>query len=211
MTTANDKPTGKAPAKKAAPARLAPAISALAANRPNLRAAGAPAASQGLSPLMGLESGEPTDFVTEEGSPFADGYSIKGERQVLAPLLTSDEPDEAHPLYPRLMLLERRERELQQLRLVVDHDLVLHAIDEHLAAVAGRAMRGDELRQEVFEAVALRLVDEPEGGGFIGAGAGHGWHGGCGGGRGVDCVHMGLPRLCHFARLSGGRLRQASR
>ena len=45
MTTANDKPTGKAPAKKAAPARLAPAISALAANRPNLRAAGAPAAS----------------------------------------------------------------------------------------------------------------------------------------------------------------------
>lgn len=113
MTTANDKPTGKAPAKKAAPARLAPAISALAANRPNLRAAGATAASQGLSPLMGMESGEPTDFVTEEGSPFADGYSIKGERQVLGPLLASDEPDEAHPLYPRLMLLERRERELQ--------------------------------------------------------------------------------------------------
>lgn len=111
MTTANEKPATKPPAKKASPTRLAPQISALAASRPNLRSGTAPAAT--LSPLMGLE-GEPTDFVrVEEGSPFADGYSIEGERQALALLLASEDPDETDPLYPRLMMLERRERELQ--------------------------------------------------------------------------------------------------
>ena len=54
-------------------------------------------------------------FVTEPDSPFEDGYSIAGERAALAALLAQPDPDETHPLYPRLLLLEDREATLARL------------------------------------------------------------------------------------------------
>lgn len=65
------------------------------------------------APLGAL--GEPLDFVREADSPFADGYSIAGERSALAELLAMDDPDESHPLYPRLVQLDARERKLREM------------------------------------------------------------------------------------------------
>lgn len=65
-------------------------------------------------PLMALMPGGQVGFLTEPHSPFADGYSVTAEREVLADLLESDNPDESDPRYPRLLLLEERERHLRQ-------------------------------------------------------------------------------------------------
>jgi integrating conjugative element protein (TIGR03761 family) len=64
-------------------------------------------------PMMAVE-GERLPFLTEANSPFADGYSLKAEREALADLLETDNPDEADPRYPRLLLLEEREQQMRQ-------------------------------------------------------------------------------------------------
>jgi integrating conjugative element protein (TIGR03761 family) len=64
-------------------------------------------------PMTAVE-GERLAFLTEANSPFADGYSLKAEREALADLLETDSPDDADPRYPRLLLLEEREQQLRQ-------------------------------------------------------------------------------------------------
>jgi integrating conjugative element protein (TIGR03761 family) len=118
MSSSDVKPAAPASAgPKAGVSRLksSTSASALAATRPSMMAAGT-AATSSLSPLMCSDSqfAAPTDFEKEANSPFSDGYSISGEKQALAQLLASDDPDESDPLYPRLMLLEQRQRDLEQ-------------------------------------------------------------------------------------------------
>lgn len=47
-------------------------------------------------------------FETEEGSPFADGYSLSKERAALRDLLEAEVPSETDPRFKRLMLYEER-------------------------------------------------------------------------------------------------------
>ena len=71
-----------------------------------------------LSPVPRLPA--KPKFVTETGSPFPDGYSIKGEEAALADFLASEErlSDEHDPEYDRYAeLVDRRDRlELEQAR-----------------------------------------------------------------------------------------------
>jgi integrating conjugative element protein (TIGR03761 family) len=80
-----------------------PSLAQLASTMPSI-VPGPTAAIPGAAP----------DFLTEPNSPFADGYSVAAEREALADLLESDEPDEADARYPRLLLLEEREQQLRQ-------------------------------------------------------------------------------------------------
>lgn len=85
-----------------------PSVSALAASIPRASVPG---------PKKAFVSGEPIKFVTEPNSPFADGYSIKGEREALAAALALSEADQldyGHPDFERVMELDARERQLQR-------------------------------------------------------------------------------------------------
>lgn len=54
-------------------------------------------------------------FETEEGSPFADGYSLAKEHAALSDLIQADDPDEGDPRYPRLVLYEERLRAFERM------------------------------------------------------------------------------------------------
>lgn len=66
-------------------------------------------------PVTGLDLRPKVVFETEPNSPFADGYSIAKERAALADLLASDAVDETDPRYPRLELLDDRQREFERM------------------------------------------------------------------------------------------------
>lgn len=51
------------------------------------------------------------DFVTEENSPFKDGYSITGEQEALAEFFKTDMMDDTHPMYDRYIeWIDRKDR-----------------------------------------------------------------------------------------------------
>jgi integrating conjugative element protein (TIGR03761 family) len=60
-------------------------------------------------------------FETEDGSPFADKYSLSKERAALRDLLESDAPDESDPRFRRLMMYEERLLELNAMQEDYDH------------------------------------------------------------------------------------------
>ncbi len=56
---------------------------------------------------------ETTAFPVSPDSPFADGYDIASERDELADLVISENPDQGDPRWPRLIALRERERQLR--------------------------------------------------------------------------------------------------
>ncbi len=57
-----------------------------------------------------------TQFERSVDSPFPDQYSVEREKVALRDLLASDDPNPMDPRYPRLELLEERERALSQMQ-----------------------------------------------------------------------------------------------
>lgn len=55
-----------------------------------------------------------TAFPVSPDSPFADGYDIASERDELADLVTSENPDQGDPRWARLVVLRERERQLRE-------------------------------------------------------------------------------------------------
>ncbi|WP_454688185.1 PFL_4669 family integrating conjugative element protein [Achromobacter aloeverae] len=55
-------------------------------------------------------------FARSDRSSFPDKYDLDGERKILKELLTSDDPDPAHPLFARLQLFEERTQEFEQMQ-----------------------------------------------------------------------------------------------
>ncbi|MCL4745647.1 MAG: TIGR03761 family integrating conjugative element protein [Burkholderiaceae bacterium] len=55
-----------------------------------------------------------TPFPVSPDSPFADGYDIASERDELADLVSSENPDQNDPRWPRLVALRERERQLRE-------------------------------------------------------------------------------------------------
>jgi integrating conjugative element protein (TIGR03761 family) len=95
-----------------------------------------------------LPMGGPT-FATDKESPFPDGYSITGERDALADLLNSDRDDvELDPRWPRVIELERREKQLQERMRSYDHRKGVDTLISDAEAAGFRQMG--------------RLVDEEE-------------------------------------------------
>jgi integrating conjugative element protein (TIGR03761 family) len=84
---------------------------------------------------------KPFPFVTEPNSPFADKYSIAGERAALAEelgMLERDELDFTHPSFERVMELEARE---QQYKKVVSEYHQRNGADATVSLVAARSMQ----------------------------------------------------------------------
>ncbi|MBW8831358.1 MAG: TIGR03761 family integrating conjugative element protein [Burkholderiales bacterium] len=96
------------------PSRRKPAAEPENADTPTVASLTSSLQSIGVPGPLAM-GGVSIDFIREAASPFLDGYSITGERTALAELLAADEPDESDPLYPRLLLLDERERELRDM------------------------------------------------------------------------------------------------
>lgn len=56
------------------------------------------------------------EFVTEQNSPFSDGYSIKGEEAVLADFLKMEFMDESDPRYERYVELDERKDRFEKMQ-----------------------------------------------------------------------------------------------
>lgn len=103
-TTTPAKPAAKR-GKAAAAAPDRSMVAELAAAMPQLVTG--PAATMDLRPKV--------EFLTDPASPFPDGYSIEKERAALSDLLEADSVDENDPRYPRVEMLDERERQYRQM------------------------------------------------------------------------------------------------
>lgn len=100
-------------------------------------------------------------FETEEGSPFADGYSLSKERAALRDLLDSDVPNENDPRIKRLMLYEERLLEFNAMQEDYDNragaeKVVATHEAAHLHSL-GSLVNGDQDSMQLHTKEAFRL------------------------------------------------------
>lgn len=82
---------------------------------------------------LAIPAAKGMSFVTEPNSPFADGYSIEGERAALAAFLgdPTRQHDEGDPLYDRHIELIDREDQLERMRAQYESNKGADVLVEH--------------------------------------------------------------------------------
>jgi integrating conjugative element protein (TIGR03761 family) len=74
-----------------------------------------PSVTAGSAPYL-VPPAQKLEFATEHNSPFADGYSIKGEEFALTEFLAQEFMDESDPRYERYVELDERKDRLEKMQ-----------------------------------------------------------------------------------------------
>lgn len=132
--------TGRATWRTLNPTGAAAPMATTVATTPNAgkKASKANAASPSLNNPVLIPAAKSMMFETESNSPFQDGYSITGERAVLAEFLADPQRkfDENDPLYDRHIELIDREDQLDRMKAKYQSSKGADPVVEHKEAVA---------------------------------------------------------------------------
>lgn len=105
----------------------------------------------------------PAEFLTSPDSPFADGYDLDAEKEVLAALIAADSPDPEDPLFRRFVQYEERLRQLEAMNAA--RKAAPTTLNQQIAEIGALQSDGDD-QMTLHTRDAMRL--------FVGRPAGEG-------------------------------------